>query len=85
MNYSFLDQFDIIRIIPCQFGNLDISITNSTLFLGLATFYIVFMCQTNVENGLIIPGGESTTITNLLRKNQSLMDGINKLSKYKPI
>ena len=35
--------------------------------------------------GLIIPGGESTTITNLLRKNQSLIDGINKLSKNKPI
>ena len=36
-------------------------------------------------DGLIIPGGESTTITNLLRKNQSLIDGINKLSKNKPI
>ena len=35
--------------------------------------------------GLIIPGGESTTITNLLRKNQSLIDGTNKLSKNKPI
>ena len=37
----------------------------------------------NVD-GLIIPGGESTTITNLLRKNHSLVDGINKLSKKKP-
>ena len=36
-------------------------------------------------DGLIIPGGESTTITNLLRKNHSLVDGINKLSKKKPI
>ena len=35
--------------------------------------------------GLIIPGGESTTITNLLRRNQSLIDGINQLSKNKPI
>ena len=31
------------------------------------------------------PGGESTTITNLLRRNQSLIDGINQLSKNKPI
>ena len=38
----------------------------------------------NVD-GLIIPGGESTTITNLLRKNPSLVDGINHLSKNKPI
>jgi 5'-phosphate synthase pdxT subunit len=36
-------------------------------------------------DGLIIPGGESTTITNLLRKNPSLVDGINHLSKNKPI
>ena len=36
-------------------------------------------------DGLIIPGGESTTITNLSRRNQSLIDGINQLSKNKPI
>ena len=36
-------------------------------------------------NGLIIPGGESTTMTNLLRKNPSLIDGINNLAKNKPI
>ena len=36
-------------------------------------------------NGLIIPGGESTTMTNLLRKNPSLVDGINSLAKNKPI
>ena len=34
-------------------------------------------------DGLIIPGGESTTITNLLRRNQSLIDGINQLSQHK--
>ena len=36
-------------------------------------------------DGLIIPGGESTTITNLLIRNQRLVDGINQLSKNKPI
>ena len=36
-------------------------------------------------NGLIIPGGESTTMTNLLRKNPSLVNGINSLAKNKPI
>ena len=36
-------------------------------------------------DGLIIPGGESTTITNLLRRNQSLIDGIYQLSQHKPI
>lgn len=36
-------------------------------------------------HGLIIPGGESTTITNLLKRNQSLIDAINEFSKHKPI
>ena len=31
-------------------------------------------------HGLIIPGGESTTITNLLKRNQSLIDAINEFS-----
>ena len=39
----------------------------------------------NSVDGLIIPGGESTTMTNLLRKNPSLVDSINHLSKNKPI
>jgi hypothetical protein len=42
MAYSAFDQFEITRIIPLHlFGNLDISITNSTIFMviGTGTFY----------------------------------------------
>ena len=61
--YSFFDQFEISRLIPINpMGNLDVSITNSTLFLGLATLYIIFMFQTNVENGLVVPGRYQSVI-----------------------
>ena len=34
MAYSAFEQFEIIRLIPLHlFGNLDISITNSTVFI----------------------------------------------------
>merc|ERR1712166_740659 len=81
--YSFFDQFEILRLLPFNpVGNLDISITNSTLFLGLATFYIIFMCQTNVENGLVVPGRYQSlievlyeTIHDMVRENIPGKDG----------
>lgn len=36
-------------------------------------------------SGLILPGGESTTITNLMRKNKNMIDEINLLAREKPI
>ena len=36
-------------------------------------------------DGLIFPGGESTTITKLFKKNENLIDGVKDFSKYKPI
>ena len=39
----------------------------------------------NLLDGLILPGGESTTITNLLRKHKNMIDGINRLAIKKPI
>lgn len=36
-------------------------------------------------DGLIFPGGESTTITNLLKKNEKLIDGIRDFANSKPI
>jgi len=57
MAYSAFDQFEITRIIPLHlFGNLDISITNSTIFMliGTGTFYWIYML--NVEEGPLVPG-----------------------------
>ena len=61
--YSYFDQFEIIRLLSIHpFGNLDISITNSTLFMLLGTGYFAFIYQTNIENGLIIPGRYQTLV-----------------------
>ena len=57
MSFAFFDQFEILRLLPIHpFGNFDVSITNSTVFLLIATLYFLFIFQTNVQNGTIIPG-----------------------------
>lgn len=57
MVFSAFEQFEIIRIIPIHlFGNFDISITNSTIFMGIALAFFYFLHVSNIENGLLIPG-----------------------------
>lgn len=57
MAFSAFDQFEIIRLVPIHpFGNLDISITNSTVFMALAIGFFYFLYKTNLENGLLVPG-----------------------------
>ena len=54
---SFFDQFELIRVIPIHpFGNLDISVTNSTIFMLLAVGFFIFVYKTNVEEGNLVPG-----------------------------
>lgn len=54
MAYNHFDQFEIIRLIPFHpFGNLDISITNSTIFM--VTAVLAFYALTNLEKGFIVP------------------------------
>lgn len=55
--FSCFDQFEIIRVFKIHpFGNFDISITNSTIFLLIAVSYIAFLYETNLKNGLLVPG-----------------------------
>ena len=54
MAYTPFEQFEIIKLIPIHlFGNLDISITNSTLFMLLAVGFFMFIFS--IEEGLLIP------------------------------
>ena len=54
MTNSPFEQFEIIRIIPIHpVGNLDISITNYTLFMVIAASFFLFIV--NMEKGLLIP------------------------------
>jgi ATP synthase subunit 6 len=54
MAYNHFDQFEIIRLIPLHpFGNLDISITNSTIFM--LTAVLAFYALSTIEKGYIVP------------------------------
>lgn len=56
MTNSIFEQFEIFRIIPIHpFGNLDISITNSTIFMAIAVLIFYLLYQINLANGKIIP------------------------------
>ena len=53
---SCFDQFEIIRLISIHpFGNFDISVTNSTVFIFLSVFYVIFLYETNIKNGFLVP------------------------------
>jgi len=52
---STFEQFEIIRLIPFHpFGNLDLSLTNSSLFLIIAVIIINGLISNNVKN--LVPG-----------------------------
>lgn len=53
---SAFEQFEIIRLFPLHlFGNLDLSITNSTLFMGLTLLFFYFLYLTCLKNSRLIP------------------------------
>jgi hypothetical protein len=57
LGFSFFDQFEILRLVDLSIGgNLDLSITNSTVFLLVAFFVLFFLFKGNNENGNIVPG-----------------------------
>jgi len=56
VNNAF-EQFEILRLVKIHpFGNLDISITNSTLFMLIAFMVLYVLYRTNTKDGLIVPG-----------------------------
>ena len=54
---SAFDQFEIVRLVPLHlFGNMDISITNSTIFMLLAILTWQYLIKINiVDNGTVVP------------------------------
>ena len=52
---SIFEQFEIIRLIPIHpFGNLDLSFTNSSLYLVIALFILNGLINNNIKN--LVPG-----------------------------
>nr|YP_009118106.1 ATP synthase F0 subunit a [Malawimonas californiana]AJF22861.1 ATP synthase F0 subunit a [Malawimonas californiana] len=52
---SPLEQFQIIALIPIQVFYVDYSVTNSSLFMILAAFLIIYFFQNAIKNAKIIP------------------------------
>ncbi len=54
--HSYFDQFEITRLVDLYlFGNLDLSITNSTVFMLIACFTFAFFYFLNSDNGTVVP------------------------------
>jgi hypothetical protein len=54
---SPFEQFEINRIIPLQLGEtLDLSITNSTIYMLYALFIYHVLYKINIERGTLVPG-----------------------------
>ncbi len=54
---SPFDQFEIARIVPLQIGSvLDLSITNSTVYMAIAVGVYFILYELNIANGTIVPG-----------------------------
>jgi hypothetical protein len=59
MAFSAFEQFEIIRLIPLHlFGNLDISFTNSSLYMVLSVgfFYLVYSSVIGAQGAKLVPG-----------------------------
>lgn len=55
MTFNVFEQFEITRLIPINLFGLELSITNSTLFMLLTLGFIYFMYITNIKEGYITP------------------------------
>ena len=56
--YSAFEQFEIIRLVPFHlFGNLDLSITNSTLFMFITLAFFYFLYTVVIKDTIsLVPG-----------------------------
>jgi hypothetical protein len=53
--FSPLEQFSIIKIIPIVIGQFDISITNSSILVGLAVTIAFFFYNFAIANARLVP------------------------------
>jgi hypothetical protein len=54
---SPFEQFEIHRILPIRLGEtLDLSITNSTVYMMIAVGVYMLLYKINIEGGTIVPG-----------------------------
>jgi F-type H+-transporting ATPase subunit a len=74
--HSPLEQFEIERLIPLHIGGLDVSFTNSALFMVIATALVTLLLTASVSRGALVPGRLQSMaelsyefIANMIREN----------------
>lgn len=53
---SPFEQFEIIRIIPLKLGAIDLTVTNSTLYMLYAGAIYLTLYKLNIAKGKVVPG-----------------------------
>ncbi len=51
-----LHQFEIARIVPLKIGNVDVSFTNSSLFMLISVFLIIALVVLSTRKASLVPG-----------------------------
>lgn len=73
--FSPLEQFQIISLVPLQFGNFFFSFTNSSFFLMVTTFLVfVFFFMVTIEGGFLIPTRWQTLVEMIYEFVMNLVD-----------
>lgn len=84
---SAFDQFEITRLIPISlFGYIDLSVTNSTIFMLIAFGLFYYLYSANIKNGGLIPGRWQSVMELLFENLYGVVkDNIGKVGgKYLP-
>lgn len=82
LTHSPLEQFEIIKIIPIRFGDLDLSFTNSSFFCLLISVIIILFILFSTTNRTIIPNNWQSISENLYEFTYSLVqENIGKAGK----
>lgn len=65
MNFSPLEQFEIISLISARLGTIDLSITNSSLYLILGYLALLFFFKSILNRTLYIPNAWQTLLEDI--------------------
>ena len=81
--FTPLEQFKILVLVPFSIGSLDLSLSNATVYLGLASLFIYLIFKKGTEEAAIVPNGVQRLaevmylFMNNLVKQQSGIKGLN--------
>ena len=66
-NHSPLAQFEIKRLVPIEIGGIDVSFTNSALFMVVVVLGITLLMTISMRGRAIVPGRLQSVAETVLR------------------